>query len=35
MEFNDKVLGYQFTATAAGGSLTLNLNDGSTAIYSH
>jgi hypothetical protein len=35
MEFNDKVLGYQFTGTAAGGSLTLNLNDGSTAIYSH
>jgi hypothetical protein len=35
MEFNDKVLGYQFTGTAAGGSLTLNLNDGATAIYSH
>ena len=35
MEFNDKVLGYQFTGTAAGGSLTLNLNDGSTAVYSH
>jgi len=35
MEFNDKVLGYQFTGTAAGGSLTLNLSDGATAIYSH
>ena len=35
MEFNDKVLGYQFPGTAAGGSLTLNLNDGSTAVYSH
>jgi hypothetical protein len=35
MEFNDKVLGYQFTGTAAGGALTLNLNDGATAIYSH
>ena len=35
MEFNDKVLGYQFSGTAAGGSLTLNLSDGATAIYSH
>jgi hypothetical protein len=34
MQFNDKVLGYQFTGTAAGGSVTLNLNDGNTAIYS-
>jgi hypothetical protein len=28
------VLGYQFTGTAAGGSVTLNLNDGYTLIYS-
>jgi hypothetical protein len=35
MEFNDKALGYQFTGTAAGGSLTLYLSDGATAIYSH
>ncbi|PYP80655.1 MAG: hypothetical protein DMD35_04165 [Gemmatimonadetes bacterium] len=35
MQFNDKVLGYQFTGTAAGGSVTLNLNDGATVIYSH
>jgi len=35
MQFNDKVLGYQFTGTAAGGSVTLSLNDGNTAIYSH
>ena len=34
MQFNDKVLGYQFTGTAAGGSVTLNLNDGNTVIYS-
>jgi len=34
MQFNDKMLGYQFTGTAAGGSVTLNLNDGNTAIYS-
>ena len=34
MQFNDKVLGYQFTGTAAGGSVTLNLNDGYTLIYS-
>ena len=33
MQFNDKVLGYQFTGTAAGGSVTLNLNDGYTLIY--
>jgi hypothetical protein len=33
MKFNDKVLGYQFTGTAAGGSVTLNLNDGYTLIY--
>ena len=35
MQFNDKVRGYQFTGTAAGGSVTLNLNDGATVIYSH
>jgi hypothetical protein len=35
MQFNDKVLGYQFTGTAAGGSVTLSLNDGNTAVYSH
>jgi len=29
------VYGYQFTGTAAGGSVTLNLNDGNTVIYSH
>lgn len=34
MQFNDKVLGYQFTGTAAGGSVTLALNDGYTLIYS-
>ena len=34
MEFNDKIYGYPFTGTVAGGSVTLNLNDGSTAIYS-
>ena len=34
MQFNDKVRGYQFTGTAAGGSVTLNLNDGFTLIYS-
>lgn len=34
MQFNDKVLGYQFTGTAAGGTVTLNLNDGYTLIYS-
>ena len=33
MQFNDKVLGYQFTGTAAGGSVTLSLNDGYTLIY--
>ena len=35
MQFNDKVRGYQFTGTAAGGSVTLNLNDGATVIYAH
>jgi hypothetical protein len=35
MQFNDKVRGYQFTGTAAGGSVTLSLNDGATAIYTH
>jgi hypothetical protein len=35
MQFNDKVRGYQFTGTAAGGSVTLNLNDGATIVYSH
>lgn len=34
LQFNDKVLGYQFTGTAAGGSVTLNLNDGNLVIYS-
>lgn len=34
MQFNE-VRGYQFTGTAAGGSVTLNLNDGATVIYSH
>ena len=34
MQFNDKVLNYQFTGTAAGGSVTLSLNDGYTLIYS-
>jgi hypothetical protein len=34
MQFNDKVRGYQFTGTAAGGTVTLNLNDGYTLIYS-
>ena len=35
MQFNDKVRGSQFTGTAAGGSVTLNLNDGATVIYTH
>ena len=35
MQFNDKVRGSQFTGMAAGGSVTLNLNDGATVIYSH
>ena len=35
MQFNDQERGYQFTGTAAGGSVTLNLNDGATVIYSH
>jgi len=35
MQFNDKVRGYQFTGMAAGGSVTLNLNDGATVIYTH
>jgi hypothetical protein len=34
MQFNDQARGYQFTGTAAGGSVTLNLNDGATVIYS-
>ena len=34
LQFNDKVLNYQFTGTAAGGSVTLNLNDGNMIIYS-
>jgi hypothetical protein len=34
LQFNDKVLNYQFTGTAAGGSVTLNLNDGNLVIYS-
>jgi hypothetical protein len=33
MQFNDKVLNYQFTGTAAGGTITLSLNNGATAIY--
>jgi hypothetical protein len=35
LQFNDKVYSYQFTGTAAGGSVTLNLNDGNTVVYSH
>ena len=35
MQFNDQVRGSQFTGTAAGGSVTLNLSDGATVIYSH
>lgn len=35
MQFNDKVRGSQFTGMAAGGSVTLNLNDGATVIYAH
>lgn len=34
MQFNDKALDYQFTGTAAGGSVTLALSDGAIAIYS-
>jgi hypothetical protein len=34
MQFNDKQFGYQFSGVAAGGSVTLSLNDGYTAIYS-
>jgi hypothetical protein len=34
MQFNDKVYAYQFTGTAAGGSVTLNLNDGNAVVYS-
>jgi hypothetical protein len=33
MQFNDKVYGYQFRGTVAGGSVTLSLNDGNSAIY--
>jgi hypothetical protein len=33
MQFNDKVYDYQFTGTAAGGSVTLHMNDGNTVIY--
>ena len=33
MQFNDKVLNYQFTGTAAGGTITLSLNNGATAVY--
>lgn len=35
LTFNDKVLGYQFTGTAAGGSVTLNLTDGNSVVYTH
>ena len=34
MQFNDKQLKYQFSGTAAGGSVTLSLNDGNIVIYS-
>jgi hypothetical protein len=34
MQFNDKVLNYQFTGVAAGGSVSLSLNDGNVVIYS-
>lgn len=35
MQFNDKQLKYQFSGLAAGGTVTLSLNDGYTAVYSH
>jgi hypothetical protein len=34
MMFNDKVYNYQFTGTAAGGSVTLDLVDGNALVYS-
>jgi hypothetical protein len=34
MVFNDKVDNYQFTGTAAGGSVTLELVNGSALVYS-
>ena len=34
MQFNDKQLNYQFSGTAAGGTVVLNLNDGNTVVYS-
>lgn len=33
LQFNDKVRALQFTGTAAGGTITLSLSDGTTAIY--
>lgn len=33
MMFNDKVYGYQFSGTAAGGDLVLNLTDGNALVY--
>jgi ABC-type phosphate transport system substrate-binding protein len=34
MTFNDKVYNYQFTGTVAGGSVTLELENGSSFMYS-
>ena len=35
MLFNDKVYNYQFSGTAAGGSVTLDLLNGNALVYSH
>ena len=35
MQFNLPSLQAQFTGTAAGGSVTLSMSDGSTVVYSH
>ncbi|MDB4883235.1 MAG: hypothetical protein JWL95_2001 [Gemmatimonadetes bacterium] len=35
MMFNDKVFNYQFSGTVAGGSVTLDLEDGNALVYSH
>jgi hypothetical protein len=34
MVFNDKVYGYEFTGTAAGGSVQLDLQNGNAMVYS-
>jgi hypothetical protein len=34
MSFNDKVYNYQFSGTVAGGSVTLDLENGSALVYS-